>query len=182
MSSTLKYWLVINFEAFLLWFTLLLFTVFCVFFAISIDLKIEEVSDFSALSALWFIYLFIAAFAPKYKKLYYGRVLIVIVIFSLMMIFGVSMAKDDTSDALEMENLNSLFTWFCIVFPVAIAIGAWFAHYTYKNFEEVVSRQMRYRSSNVKLFESRWKYTFNKLDSVSYTVIVCLMALTTFLR
>lgn len=40
--------------------------------------------------------------------------------------------------------------------------------FAYSNFEEVVSRRMRYRNSSVDLFDVQWKYAFNR-----FVVIFC---------
>ncbi len=40
--------------------------------------------------------------------------------------------------------------------------------FTYSNFDEIVSRRMRYRNSNVDLFDIQWKYAFNR-----FVVIFC---------
>ncbi len=54
-----------------------------------------------------------------------------------------------------------------IIFPLLIMI------YTYKNFEEVVSQQFKYRNSNVEKFDYRLKYSW---DIFRVTFLICVLA------
>lgn len=54
-----------------------------------------------------------------------------------------------------------------IIFPLLIMI------YTYKNFEEVVSQQFKYRNSNVEKFDYRLKYSW---DRFRVTFLICVLA------
>lgn len=45
--------------------------------------------------------------------------------------------------------------------------------YTYKNFEEVVSQQFKYRNSNVEKFDYRLKYSW---DRFRVTFLICVLA------
>ncbi len=56
--------------------------------------------------------------------------------------------------ALNMALLLSFVSGAVLSIPIA--------QFANKNFDEIVSRKMRWRSSNVVLFEERWKYIINR--------------------
>lgn len=69
------------------------------------------------------------------------------------------MYMDDTGRNLYYYSLLTAALIATVVGGLTAIVCARFA---YVNFEEVVSRRMRYRNSNVDLFDVRWKYTFNR--------------------
>ena len=107
----------------------------------------------------------------------YFFMLLVVFILNLMYVN----ADVDDLDEETTKFINILFMCFWIFFSVVSVIAGWFAYYIYKNFNEVVSRRMLYRNSNVSLFESRLKYTLSKFSSISFSITVCLVCLTAYL-
>ena len=58
---------------------------------------------------------------------------------------------------------------------VICAISAFFiARYAYMNFDDVVSRRWMYRNSAKDVFESTWKYTFNRF-CLAFLAVFCLL-------
>lgn len=49
-----------------------------------------------------------------------------------------------------------------IIGAIALISGIVIALYSYRHFDEVVSRRFLYRNSNVSVFEQAWKYAFNR--------------------
>lgn len=61
---------------------------------------------------------------------------------------------------------------FALIFTFSLAILT--AIYTYKNYNEVISRRFRWRSSNVEVFSARLKYTISRffVSLIIYSVYV----------
>ena len=62
------------------------------------------------------------------------------------------------SKFLAPESISLLI----ILVILAFIFSLWTAIFTYKNFNEVISRQFRWRNSNVEIFSSRLYYTSSR--------------------
>lgn len=53
------------------------------------------------------------------------------------------------------------------------------AIFTYRNFDEVISRQFRWRNSNVELFSAQLKYTFSRFfwSMIVYSVYLIILSI-----
>lgn len=74
------------------------------------------------------------------------------------------------------------------VYPViamALSLAAGFilsvpiAKFTNDNFDEIVSRRMRWRSSNVDLFDKQWKFTLNRYIVFAFGIAAIVLFLLT---
>lgn len=101
--------------------------------------------DCMDVSLLLSAFLAIAGFSFKDKSV---LVNIPIALFGCISVIG-----------LGYQTLNTILL-LSFVFGAVISIPI--ARFANKNFDEVVSRKMRWRSSNVVLFEERWKYVINR--------------------
>jgi hypothetical protein len=76
-----------------------------------------------------------------------------------------------TLGAHQPDHEISQGVWFIwINFAAASAIALWPAIYAYRNIDEVVSRRMLYRNSNVSLFEFSWKYALDRFCNITVTI------------
>ncbi len=72
----------------------------------------------------------------------------------LIALFGGVYVMSFGDDALTLILLVSFVSGAVLSIPIA--------RFANRNFDEIVSRRMRWRSSNVVLFEERWKYVINR--------------------
>jgi hypothetical protein len=63
------------------------------------------------------------------------------------------------------------------IFIAGSYFGGVIARYTYRNFQEVVSRRMLYRNSNVSLFEIKWRYVLDRFTNITCSLILCFIYL-----
>lgn len=75
------------------------------------------------------------------------------------------------SDVLSDKSV--MFKFLLSASILSIIISLLIMIYTYKNFEEVVSQQFKYKSSNVEKFDYRLKYSW---DRFKVTFIICVLA------
>lgn len=69
----------------------------------------------------------------------------------------------------EVKANTQNSTWYLIIIGLALVVSIFFsviiAIYTYRNFDEVVSRRMLWRNSNVSLFNEQLKYTLSRFGN-----------------
>jgi len=186
MSSTFKYWLVANFEIFIFLLTIILCPIF---FFITYTIVGAEIADPENVDeeTIWrfgfgiiWIILMVPFTLPTKNA---GTDGLRYILMFIIVFFFMWWTTQPECDEAHSEILGHIFKWFWkIVLPAATVIGVWIARYTFRNFDEVVSRRMLYRNSNVSLFELRWKYTLNRFGCISVSLVMCLMTLTTFFR
>lgn len=166
--NTFKYWLVANFEIFLGLFTIIVGAILMfTFISFPEDgdiVKLKIISYFS-ISALFLILL---TFPTKNDKK--GLALIILLLLPLIVI---SIIKGIEDYPFSIEKTNILLRWCWIFFSVGIIISGPLAYYTYVNIDEVVSRRMLYRNSNVDLFEFTWKYVLDRFFSITASIFIC---------
>lgn len=63
-----------------------------------------------------------------------------------------------------LKGVFLVFLW--IAFIVICALAFYAARYVYINFDELTSRQMLYRNSNVGMLDTKWKYAFNRYSHI----------------
>ena len=90
--------------------------------------------------------------------------------YLLIVGFGIMM-NDPKYD--NNEFMSIFIPKFWIVFIITSIISAFIAVYTYMNIDEVLSRRMLYRNSNVSIFEYSWLYTLDRFCSISISIIAC---------
>jgi hypothetical protein len=97
--------------------------------------------------------------------------------YLLLVAFGIFITIGE-NDAEYTKNMDAEFTKyavmvFWIIFIIASIISGIIAFYTYNNIDEVLSRRMLYRNSNVSLFEYSWLYTLDRFCNITLSIIVC---------
>ena len=78
----------------------------------------------------------------------------------------------------EVEGLRWLASGFLPIFLGASVLGFFLARYAHRNFDETVSRRMLYTNSHVSLFEAQWKYTIDRFCSISFSIVLGVIAIT----
>ena len=143
MSSTFKCWLIANFEI-----------IFCVLTVVAgaIYYKSTEDVEIMIMFILMSILLFVFCTPSKSAGLQFVK-------YGVMVIAVIFFAAD--------------FGWIWIVFGIATVFSAVTAFYTFYNMDEVVSRRLIWRSSNVALFEYAWVYTLDRFCSITVTIVTC---------
>lgn len=91
-----------------------------------------------------------------------GKYIIMLIEVTFFMIIK----RDDTTT-------DIFFQWFWLFFGIASVISAFLSLYTYTNFNEVVSRRILWRNSNVSLFENPLLYALERFCNISISIIVC---------
>lgn len=76
--------------------------------------------------------------------------------------------------SIDLKSALTTFEWIfiVIVFITSFTISILVSSYTYKNFNEVVSRRMLWRNSNVTLFNERLKYSINRMGASFICVLI----------
>jgi len=68
---------------------------------------------------------------------------------------------------------KSLFVPYLIALLCGCLVAAPILRFTRNHFDEVVSRRMRWKSSNVDMFDAKWKYTMNRFTVTLYYAMAC---------
>ena len=76
------------------------------------------------------------------------------------------MDEDLQSEAVAKRQLIIACIFSVLILIGIIVVSIRCARYAGQHFDEVVSRRMLYRNSNVDIFDTQWKYTFNCFVSV----------------
>ena len=103
-----------------------------------------------------------------------GPVISVFLLVGLFIFLIISMKHPSEGTPIDDKSLRIINIVF-ISLSVISAIPAFFiARYTNMNFDDVVSRRWMYRNSAKDVFESTWKYTFNRF-CMAFLVVFCLL-------
>ena len=159
-DSTLKYWFVANIELFMALLSVVIAAIYLLIF------PFDDSSLSIRLLATGFLLfgLNIQTKEAKFKIFFYFLILIGLIFVTYVII------KDDSMTSHE-RTLYTTVPW--IVFSIISFFSGWLAIYAYNNFEEVVSRRMMWRNSNVSLFEIAIKYAFERFCSISFSFVTC---------
>lgn len=157
MNSTTKCWFIANFEVFLYLITVFISTiVYMISFEMATALKI---SFYFALGLGFF------NIPVKSGIFQYGKFILML---GLAILFTIGITETDNS------LIGRTLIWsFWIVFAIASFISGVLAYYTYHNMDEVVSRRMLWRNSNVSLYEYTWKYTLDRFCNITTSIVTC---------
>lgn len=164
MGVTFRCWLIANFEIVMYVFSLIITAI--LFFGI-IDLDKAE-----AVAAIFKAYVGFAMFAgmmslPSKKSTFQFGKYVFFVIIAIIVTISV---RRELATVDETMRLMIKLLW--IVFIIATVISAVIAVYTYKNIDEVLSRRMLYRNSNVGIFEYSWKYALDRFCNISLSIVI----------
>ena len=169
--STFKCWLVANFEIALFWLTMIVGGIFFLIFA---NPKAEIFEKYAHI--LIFGSLFVWAFTtPTTSSAFqYGKYFVMVGAFILLWWGFKEGIKEAPPETFVEKMLGLVLTgggW--VFFAITSAISGWLAHFTYRNIDEVLSRRMLYRNSNVSLFEYTWKYVLDRFCNISFSIVTC---------
>jgi hypothetical protein len=157
MESTSKCWLIANFEIVAYVLTLIVSILLLLLgrlFGLMDFEKVGEVIGYSALIAA------LLSLPTKRGVFQYGR-------YVLLLLPGIGMFMG-TGEA----PVWVIILYWTVLVIVSIISGV-IAAYAYDNIDEVVSRRMLYRNSNVSLFEFTWRYTLDRFCSIAVSILVC---------
>lgn len=168
MGSTIKYWIVANLGL-IIWIVVLFIGVLNVDFGeVKSLLHEQQTNDPESQSKqieimFWGTTLiFGCAFCLPTKKM--GSSISRYILFCFLMFYSLYFGENTEANSVEMEAGKSLvirIIW--IGFVCSHLLALLLAVYTYRNFDEVVSRRMLYRNSAVDMFEEQMKYTICRL-------------------
>ena len=165
MASTTKCWIIANFEFFM--FTLAMIAGGIIIFGFL------GFSDLNAalIGVLGFV-LFVINCQTKTETLQFGKYLLMV---GGVIVWMYSVKYDPDISPEDRERFNYIMKWFWSLFGFASVVSAWLAYYTYKNIQEVLSRRMLWRNSNVSLYEYTWKYTLERFCNITVSIVTCLL-------
>jgi len=168
--GTLKYWLIANFEIAILLLTLIIggITIW------GLGDGLHDNITHAGLAVLGLVLLFVIP--TQRGTLQFGKYILMLggVIFFAWFL--------KNSEGSNMTDADIALWEFCIrrfwiVFSIATAISVFFAVYAFINFDEVVSRRMSWRNSNVSLFEISILYTLDRFCNITVSIVICTLGL-----
>lgn len=160
MNKTAKYWLVANSNCLLIgfWLLILLMLILIVILFPGINIAVSGFVVSLVFSA--------PAFSFKDKGIVFN-----VVIGAWLYIALIYMALTAGYVYPVIAMLLSLAVGFILSIPIA--------KFTKDNFDEIVSRRMRWRSSNVDLFDMQWKFTLNRYIVFAFGIAAIVLFLLT---
>ena len=135
--ETAKYWVLANTNY-------LLIGIFIILSAVTIIVEIYQ-PDRMVLALLLSAFIAVAGFSFKDQSFLFN--------IPIAFLAGIAVISLEYT-ALDFILAVSLVSGAVISIPIA--------RFANRNFSEIVSRRMRWRSSNVVLFEEKWKYVINR--------------------
>lgn len=79
-------------------------------------------------------------------------------------------------------NIKASYLPFCWLVFIAICAFSFSAvRYVYINFDELTSRQMLYRNSNIGMLDTKWKYVFNRYSHIVIALMYVVTIITIFI-
>jgi hypothetical protein len=171
MGATFKCWLIANFE--IVMFFLFFIILGSLFMFYDID---EEIWGYMICFAL----ISFVCTCPTNKGVFqFGRYFLIL-IFGILITVG-SHQSDQIIEEVKTETSHLALRIFWINFAIASIIAIFPAIYTYHHMEEVVSRRMLYRNSNVSLFEFSWKYTLDRFCNITVSILYYSLCISLFI-
>lgn len=148
MSDTFKFWLVANLG--------IILTVISMSVSAILAYVIGGSEFFGDLSALVVTFVLIALFvAFPGKTIGDSLGLYCIVVLLSIVLSGASI---NGFDDFSLIFKSTFFTYCCVCLVLSWGVSGILMRFVSANIEEIVSRSMRYRNSNVDLFVFKWKY------------------------
>jgi len=140
-----------------------------IFSALDVKIFIEKTGK-TGLEFLFLLCIPIAfTFPTKNVGFQYSKYFVLLCIVFLIL----WIAKHEGFAEYDKKYFNICITAFWIVFAIANVISGWLAYYAYNNVDEILSRCMLYRNSNVSLFEYTWKYTLDRFFNIAVSITLC---------
>lgn len=161
MSDTFKFWLVANFGIILTVISMSVSSVLA--FAIG---RTEFWGDASSLVVVFVLTAFFVAFPGKKISDSLGFYTVVICFLSVLL----SGASVNEFDDFSIIFKSGFFIYCCVCLVGSWVVAGILMPFVSANIDEIVSRCMRYRNSNVDLFEFKWKYMIALFLDISRAV------------
>lgn len=173
-DTPFKSWIIANFD------TLAGILIAAIWLIVSLIKAPSQGNDTDDVGGYWVLQLFVIFIISACLSATSARGFIADLIRLLVSIAGVAffifcIYMDDTARNLYYYPLLTAALVATVVGGLTAIVCA---RYAYINFEDVVSRRIRYRNSNVDLFDIRWKYTFNRFVSVFCHFIIFIPLIT----
>jgi hypothetical protein len=157
MGATFKSWLIANFE-------ITFGGLIIIITGIYTCLAVEN----SQLQDVFIVYLglsvvFVAFIVPTQNGAIGIGKYILLILFGIL----VQCFSKEPEHAIVLKMLP--YYWGLLA--ISSVIGAFIARYAYTHFDEVVSRRMLWRNSNVDLFDIRWRYALDRFSGIVCTLM-----------
>ncbi|MDR0982490.1 MAG: hypothetical protein LBM07_04515 [Culturomica sp.] len=165
MGKTFRCWLIANFE--IIMYVLLLIISAILLFG-TLDLEIAFAFKLFVYSALIAGML---SLPTNRGSIQFGKYLF-LVGFGILMTIGVTIGAKNDPEYANSVMLSPIINKFWTVFIIASVISVFVAVYTYINIDEVLSRRMLWRNSNVSIFEYSLLYTLDRFCNISLSIVV----------
>jgi hypothetical protein len=159
--ETSKCWVIANFEIVAFVLTLIVSAILLALFGLFGLVNSKDVGEVLGVAAVAAL----LSFPTKKGAWQYGR-------YVLLLLVGIGMIVNRDGD---IPVWGTILFW--TVFAIASIISGVIAAYAYDNIDEVVSRRMLYRNSNVSLFEFTWRYTLDRFCSIAFSILACISLL-----
>ncbi|MDR0829702.1 MAG: hypothetical protein LBN95_06285 [Prevotellaceae bacterium] len=162
--DTFKCWLIANFEIAMCLLTAIVGSI--VFFVFS---SFENEKAGSIYLVMFGILLL--TIPTKRGTLQFGKYILMLGGVILLM-WALKENKDWVAN-IDRAMFSHFTVWFWWLFSIASLISAFLAYYTFVNFDEVTSRRMLWRNSNVNLFEISLLYTLDRFCNITVSIVAC---------
>jgi|GEM_PF-1056541 hypothetical protein len=183
--NTFKCWLIANFEIAMPFLTLLIGSIVVWIFGANIVAMPDN--EFGTKGEVWLMFAMVVGFIlllsiPTNRgTLQFGKYILMwggIIYF--VWFYKENPLGGEALTETQIALYEHIRMWFWIIFSVVSAISGYLAFYTFVNFDEVTSRRMLWRNSNVSLFEISMLYTLDRFCNISVSLLVnvfCLVGL-----
>ena len=168
--DTFKYWLIANFEIAIALLSVIIGSIYIWGFIDNIELGI-----YGGGGVLFM--LFVLVIPTQRGAVQFGKYILMLGGVILFIWGKKNLGWTSDYSESEAEMVSRFIRWFWIVFSIATVISVFLAVYTFINFDEVVSRRMSWRNSNVSLLEISILYTLDRFCNITVSIVVCTFGL-----
>jgi NADH:ubiquinone oxidoreductase subunit len=169
-NVTSKSWIIANFEIVIFWFV----EIIGLLVIFGYDLLIVGINGMAIIILLWIFLSSImgALIIPtKNQNTGIGKYIFFIIVGIIVSIVLISVLDDIDKVGVRLSiEFGVIGLW--ILFILASVFGVIIANYAHEHFNEVVSRQILYRNSNVDIFEKKWRYVLARGCSVATSIFL----------
>jgi uncharacterized integral membrane protein len=175
--KTLNCWLIANSELVLSFLTVIIGGIAIWVYGAEVvanpENKVTSKGHFFGLFTLMVGLAFVIGLPTNRGALQFGRY--------ILMLGGVIFVQcikwESKSEASDSTYLNLFLSSFWTVFIVASVVSLLIAIYTFINFDEVTSRRMLWRNSNVSLFDVSILYTLDRFCNTTVSIVTSVFCL-----
>ena len=155
MGDTFKFWLTANFGIIL---TIIVFPISALVLYTGDAIEQSGGNYWEYLAAVAAFALFVAF--PGKKVVDSFSIYLLLLFFGLAGLFALTCIEHDVPDNITIDIVlkSGYFIFGCVCLVVSWVVSGLLMPFVSANIDEIVSRSMRFRNSNVDLFEFKWKY------------------------